>query len=405
MSLEINATIVRRKNVPQGFFAIVRDISEKKSLEEKLRQYSEHLEDLVQKRTEELSESEKRYSVLVEEASDGVMILQDKKIVFANKKAAEIIGYTRDEVNGLPLQKLVDEKYLPLAEEMYERNLRGNAPMTFEVEWRAKSGEHIPIEVSGARIYYKGRPAILRVARDIRNRKRMEEQRLKLEKLAIIGELATMVAHDLRNPLTSIKNACFYLKNTCPPRDGAECKSVFEMVEILEQETAFANAIINDLLDFAVKRPLEKKRKNINNIINRSLKKANMAENVKIERDFALRPIANVDEEQLERVFLNLIKNAAQAMPEGGRLTVGTSVTADRVEVVVRDTGTGIAKENMSKIFQPLFTTKAKGIGMGLAICKRIVEEHSGTIDAESEVGKGTVFLIKLPKNVEALAQ
>ena len=405
MSLEINATIVRRKNVPQGFFAIVRDITEKKSLEEKLKQYSEHLEDLVQKRTEELSESEKRYSVLVEEASDGVMILQDRKIVFANKKAAEIIGYTRDEVNGLPLQKLVDEKYLPLAEKMYERNLRGNAPMTFEVEWRTKNGEHIPIEVSGARIYYKGRPAVLCVARDIRNRKRMEEQRLKLEKLAIIGELATMVAHDLRNPLTSIKNACFYLKSTCPPRDGAECKSVFEMVEILEQETAFANAIINDLLDFAVKRPLERRRKNINNVIKRSLKKANMVENVRIERNFALRPIANVDEEQLERVFLNLIKNSAQAMAEGGRLTIETSETADHVEVVVRDTGTGIAKENMSKIFQPLFTTKAKGIGMGLAICKRIVEEHSGTIDVESEVGKGTAFLIKLPKKVEALAQ
>jgi len=92
-------------------------------------------------------------------------------------------------------------------------------------------------------------------------------------------------------------------------------------------------------------------------------------------------------------------------MAEGGRLTIETSETADHVEVVVRDTGTGIAKENMSKIFQPLFTTKAKGIGMGLAICKRIVEEHSGTIDVESEVGKGTAFLIKLPKKVEALAQ
>lgn len=406
MTLEINATIIRRQNAPQGLLAIVRDVTEKKTLEETLRQYSEHLEDLVQKRTEELSESEKRCSVLVEEANDGVIMSQDEKVIFANKKAAETLNYSRDKLIGLRIKEIVDEKYYPLVKERFHKRLKGiAAPSTYEIVMKTKTGQSIPIELSSACIDYQSRPAILVVLRDIKERKQLEEQRLKLERLAIIGELATMVAHDLRNPLTSIKNVCFYLKSTCPPRDGAECKSVFEMVEILEQETAFANAIINDLLDFAVKRPLEKKRKNINNIINRSLKKANMAENVKIERDFALRPIANVDEEQLERVFLNLIKNAAQAMPEGGRLTVGTSVTADRVEVVVRDTGMGIAKENMSKIFQPLFTTKAKGIGMGLAICKRIVEEHSGTIDVESEVGKGTAFMIKLPKNVEALAQ
>jgi PAS domain S-box-containing protein len=389
-----------------GLSIFVKDITERREMEEKLRQYSEHLEDLVQKRTEELSESEKRYSVLVEEANDGVIMSQDERVIFANKKAAETLNYSRDKLVGLRIKEVVDEKYYPLVKERYHKRLKGiAAPSTYEIVMKTKTGQSIPIELSSACIDYQSRPAILVVLRDIKERKQLEEQRLKLERLAIIGELATMVAHDLRNPLTSIKNVCFYLKSTCPPRDGAECKSVFEMVEILEQETAFANAIINDLLDFAVKRPLEKKRKNINNIINSSLKKANMAENVKIERDFALRPIANVDEEQLTRVFLNLIKNAAQAMPEGGRLTVGTSVTADRVEVVVRDTGTGIAKENMSKIFQPLFTTKAKGIGMGLAICKRIVEEHSATIDVESEVGKGTAFLIKLPKNVEALAQ
>ncbi len=389
-----------------GLSIFVKDITERREMEEKLRQYSEHLEDLVQKRTEELSESEKRYSVLVEEANDGVIMSQDERVIFANKKAAETLNYSRDKLVGLRIKEVVDEKYYPLVRERYHKRLKGiAAPSTYEIVMKTKTGQSIPIELSSACIDYQSRPAILVVLRDIKERKQLEEQRLKLERLAIIGELATMVAHDLRNPLTSIKNVCFYLKSTCPPRDGAECKSVFEMVEILEQETAFANAIINDLLDFAVKRPLEKKRKNINNIINSSLKKANMAENVKIERDFALRPIANVDEEQLTRVFLNLIKNAAQAMPEGGRLTVGTSVTADRVEVVVRDTGTGIAKENMSKIFQPLFTTKAKGIGMGLAICKRIVEEHSGTIDVESEVGKGTVFMTKLPRKVEASAQ
>jgi PAS domain S-box-containing protein len=374
-------------------------------MEEKLRQYSEQLEGLVQKRTEELLESEKRYSVLVEEAGDGVIILQDGKVVFANKKATEVIGYSRDELKGLPLEKLVDEKYLPLAKKMYERNLRGDVPITFEVEWRAKNGERIPIEVSGARIYHEGRPAVLRVARDIRERKRMEEQRLKLEKLATMGELATMVAHDLRNPLTSIRNAGYYIKNTCPYRTNTECKTTLEMLNIIEQETIFANNIINDLLDFAAKRPLQKKKQNINEIIEDSLTKGNIPRNIEVKRNFAKKATATLDEKQLERVFLNLIKNAVQAMPDGGKLAVTTKETKDNVEIIFADTGIGISEENMSKIFQPLFTTKAKGIGMGLPICKNIVEQHNGTIEVKSKAGQGTTFLIKLPKKEETKNQ
>ncbi len=398
---EYRSNPIRRGKKVVGFQTILRNITERKKMEEKLRQYSEQLEGLVQKRTEALLESEKRYSVLVEEAGDGVIILQDGKVVFANKKATEVIGYSRDELKGLPLEKLVDEKYLPFAKKMYERNLRGDVPITFEVEWRAKNGERIPIEVSGARIYYEGRPAVLRVARDIRDRKRMEEQHLRFEKLATIGELATMVAHDLRNPLTSIRNAGYYIKNTCPYRMNTECKTTLEMLNIIEQETIFANNIINDLLDFAAKRPLQKKRQNINEIIEDSLTKGNTPRNIEVERNFK-KAIIGVDEKQLERVFLNLIKNAVQAMPDGGKLAVTTKETKDNVEIIFADTGVGISEENMSKLFTPLFTTKAKGIGMGLAICKNIVEQHNGTIEVKSMVSQGTTFTIKLPKKEEA---
>jgi PAS domain S-box-containing protein len=405
ISLEVNATLIRRENIPQGFLAIVRDITEKRTLQEKLRQYSEHLEELVKKRTEELSEAEKRYSVLVEEASDGLLILQDRKIVFANKKTAEVLGYSKDELKELPSEKLVDEEYLPLAKMMYERVLQGEVSTTFEVEWRAKNGERIPMEVSDARITHQGHPAVLRVARDISDRKRMEEQRSKLEKLATIGELATMVAHDLRNPLTSIRNASFYVKNTYPYQGDTKCKTALEMLDIIEQETLFANNIINDLLDFAAKRPLQRKRRSINKIIECLLTKSDVPENIEVKKNFPERAIAAVDEKQLERVFLNLIKNAVQAMPNGGKLAVATTKTKDHVEIAFTDTGTGIAEEKKNKIFTPLFTTKAKGIGMGLAICKRIIEEHGGTIDFRSRVDQGTTFTIKLPKNKGASDQ
>jgi PAS domain S-box-containing protein len=379
-----------------------RDITERKQMEEKLRQYSERLEELVQKRTEELLESERRYSVLVEEANDGVVILQDGKVVFANKKGPEIICYPRNELIGLPFEKLVDEKYRQLTRERYDQRLRGERiPATYEIQVIAKNGERVPVELGAARINYQGRPADLLIIRDIRDRKRVEEQRLKLEKLATMGELATMVAHDLRNPLTSIRTAGYYIKNTCPHRADAKCKTIKEMLDIIEQETLFADNIINDLLDFGAKRPLQKKRQNINKLVEVSLMVSNIPENIKVKRKLAKNTIAAVDGKQLERVFLNLTKNAVQAMPNGGKLTVKTTETKDSIEIAFTDTGIGIPEENMSKILTPLFTTKAKGIGMGLPICKRIVEQHGGTIDVKSKVDRGTVFTIKLPKKGE----
>jgi PAS domain S-box-containing protein len=401
--VEMNTAIMKDADgKPIGFVAISRDITERKEMEEKLRQYSEHLEELVQKRTEELLESEKRYSVLVEEARDIVAIIQDEKIVFVNRKGSEVMGYSQEELIGLPYENIVTEKYRQLVNESYKRRMLGEmAPSTYEVELISKTGEHVPTELGVTRIDHQGRPASLIFGRDIRERKQLEGQHLKLEKLATMGELATMVAHDLRNPLTSIRNASFYIKNTCPNRATAECKTALEMFDIIEQETVFANNIINDLLDFAAKRPLQKKRQNINEIIEDSLTKGNIPRNTEVERNFK-KAIIGIDEKQLERVFLNLIKNAVQAMPDGGKLAVTTKETKDNVEIIFADTGVGISEENMSKLFTPLFTTKAKGIGMGLAICKNIVEQHNGTIEVKSKVGQGTTFTIKLPKKEEA---
>jgi len=402
-SVEYSSTVIKDGNKVVGTRGIVRDVTERKRMEEKLRQYSEHLEELVQKRTEELLESEKRYSVLVEEASDGVVIFQDEKIAFTNKKGAELIGYSKDELLGVPFEKLVSEKHRLIVRKRYEERLRGEKlSETFEIELIAKTGEYIQIELTDALVHYQGRPADLIIIRDIRERKQMEEERLKLEKLATIGELATMVAHDLRNPLTSIRNASYYIKNTCPHHAKPECKAALEMFDIIEQGTLFANNIINDLLDFAAKRPLQKEKQDINKIVDSSITISNIPENIKIERKFAKKAIVTVDEKQLQRVFLNLTRNAVQAMPNGGKLTIKTSETKDHAEIEFRDTGIGIADENMTKLFTPFFTTKAKGIGMGLAICKKIVEQHNGTIEVKNKLSQGTTFTIKLPKKEEA---
>jgi PAS domain S-box-containing protein len=399
VEFSLSALQVKEKQYALG---IVRDITERKKMEERLKQYSEHLEELVEKKTNELLESEKRYSALVEEANDGVAIIQDEKIVFANKKAPGIIGYTREEMIGLPLETFLDENYRQHVKELYQRKLRGEAaPPTLEMEWIAKTSEHVPVELSATLINYLGSPAILVIIRDISERKRIEKQHAKLEKLATIGELATMVAHDLRNPLTSIRNASFYVKGTCPHRENTECRAALEMLNIIDQETIFANNIINELLEFSTKGPLQKGKKNINRIIEDSLKVSNIPKSINIEKHFAGKTTARVDKGQLQRVFLNIIQNAAHSMPNGGKLIITTTGTKDHVEITFTDTGTGMAEEDMSKLFTPFFTTKAKGIGLGLAICKRIVEEHGGTIGFKSKVGQGTTFTIALPKKKE----
>jgi PAS domain S-box-containing protein len=392
-----------------GAVAFISDITRRKKAEqalleseEKLRQYSEKLEELVQKKTEELFESEKRYSILVEEAEDGVVILQDGKIVFSNKKCPENLGYSRDEVIGLPFEKLVGEKFRQLVKERYARRLLGETvTATYEIEVIAKNGERVPFEIRATLINYQGRSADLVVLRDVRERKRMEEQRLRLEKLAAIGEVTTMVAHDLRNPLTSIRNASFYIKSVCPCRADVQCKTALEMVDVLEKETTRAANIINDLLEFASKRPLQKTRQNINELIEDTLVVSNIPKNINVEKNFAEKAIASIDKKQLQRVFLNLIENAVQAMPNGGKLTVTTSETEDHIEMAFTDTGMGIPEEITSGIFQPFFTTRAKGIGIGLTASKKIVEQHGGTIGFKSKLGQGTTFIIKLPKKEE----
>jgi len=397
---EYRSNPVKLENKVVGFQTILRDITERIKMEEKLKQYSEHLEELVQKRTEELLESEKRYSVLVEEASDGVVILQDEKIVFANKKAGEIVGYSRGEAIGLPYEKLLDEEYHQQAKELYLGRLRGETiPATYELKLIAKTGERVPVEISGKLLHHQGLPAILVILRDIRERKRMEEQRLRLEKLAAIAELAAMVGHDLRNPLQSIENAVYYLNNELAFLSPSlpNSKKTMEMLRVINDSVNYADKIVRDLQDFSATKKPVLENIDINMLVKETLPQTEAPRNIEINTELSQLPEIKVDKNQMKRIFLNLITNAIQAMENGGTLTVSTKKTNGFVEISFKDTGVGISKENMEKLFTPFYTTKAKGMGMGLLICKKFVELHGGKVQVESEVGKGSVFTVKLP--------
>lgn len=383
---------------------ILRDVTERKQMEEKIKQYSEELENLVQKRTEELLESEKRYSVVVEEASDGVVLLKDEKVIFANKRAIEIFGYPKDETTGISVadfvEKLVDEKYRQIVKENYARAMHGKkVSATYEIELITKEGEHIPVEVSATHVNYQAHPANLIIIRDISERKRMEKERLRLERLATIGEVATMVGHDLRNPLQSIENAAYYLNNELPrlSHPGPVPQKTIKMLQSINHSVNYADRIVRDLQDFSVTRKPLLREIDIKTLVEESLSQVEKPENVKLITELETIPEMRLDEGMLKRVFVNLATNAVQAMEKGGTLKVSTKKTKGFVEVSFKDTGLGITKETIKKIFTPFFTTKAKGMGMGLPICKRFVEGHGGSITVESEEGKGSTFTVRLP--------
>jgi len=397
---EVRVSLLKERSRIIGLQAISRDITERKRMEEELRQHSEHLEELVQKRTKDLLELETRYSVLVKEASDGVVILQDERIVFTNKTILEISGYSRDELIGTSFGKIcgmVDEKYRQLVKERHEKRIRGEeVPARSELELIAKTGERIPIEASSAIIHHNGTPAVLTIVRDTRERKRIEEQHIGLEKLAAVGEAATMVGHDLRNPLQSIESATYYLNNELPHLQTTQ--KMIEMLKVINDSVDYADKIIRDLEDFSAMSKPTLEDNNINAIVKEVLSQVETQENMELVTKLGHLPEIKADKNMIKRVFLNLAMNGIQAMVEkGGRLRVSTKKTKGFVEIAFEDTGIGISKENKEKIFTPFFTTRAKGMGVGLAICKKFVESHGGSIEVESKEGKGSTFTVILP--------
>jgi PAS domain S-box-containing protein len=220
------------------------------------------------------------------------------------------------------------------------------------------------------------------------------------ERLAAIGETATMVGHDLRNPLQVIIGTLYLAREnlnniSCPQEKKQKIEKLFTRIG---QEIRYIDKIISDLRDYARPTKVELEETNISDVINETLSSLTIPDAIKVSVTISESfPKLMVDPTLLRRVFTNLILNAIQAMPDEGQLRIGAFETGEDAFINVQDTGVGIPKENLPKLFQPLFTTKAKGQGFGLAVCKKILELHGAEITVESEVGKGSTFTIKVP--------
>jgi nitrogen fixation/metabolism regulation signal transduction histidine kinase len=229
----------------------------------------------------------------------------------------------------------------------------------------------------------------------------LETQLQQVEKSAVVGRLASAIAHEIRNPLNYINLTLDHLRAKFAPEENGKRETFERLTAQLKKEVERINQQITDFLRYSRPIKLNLQPTDIRQIVADSMRIVEAQadeQNVQIsivERENA--PPVCADKEILRSVFNNLFINSVQAMCEGGKLTVTIDAENDFVKIEVADTGSGIAPENLDKIFEPYFSTKETGTGLGLAIVKKIVEDHSGTIEAASKLNEGTVFTVKLP--------
>jgi len=352
-----------------GFIEIVADLTERKRAEEALRL------------------SRASFHNVVDKSADGAIVVDRNGVVcFVNPAGKRLVTEPKAK-KLLSIGKLFGRPIV--------------AGDVMEVEIIRGDGEIGIAEMRVVDTEWEGENANLVSLRDITERKRAEEMSVRQERLAAMGALASIVGHEVRGPLSVIRNSVDFLRM----RLGTSLdEKVKRHLDILQEEVNTSNKIIDDTLNFARLKELVLTTVDANSVVEATINRSTVPANVKIERNFRTDlPQVTVDVSQIQQVFFNIITNAIDAMSEGGTLTIVTREQSVKgkgqgfVEISFQDTGAGIPKENLSKIFEPLFTTKSKGTGLGLATCRNIVNAHNGLVEVESEVGKGTIITVKLP--------
>jgi len=345
---------------------------------------------------------------------DGLVILDTGRLVIATNPAAETItGFSAESILGLPLAEA-----FPRNQDVFEKLevafREGTALTLRDVSWQGQSRERKAVDLSLTPLTNEDGELSgwIFVFRDMTPVKKLQEEVRKADRLAMMGTIAAGLAHEIKNPLGGIKGAAQLLtRETLSSESG-------EYLQIIIKETDRVNRLVNQLLTFARPKELKLQPININELIDALLilqKLPLEKRKIRLVREFdpSLPPVLG-DPDELKQVFLNFIVNAMDAVAEkhsegGGEIRIKTRmVTHFRIkdaegqkprrmaEVEIRDNGSGIKEEDVSKIFTPFFTTKEKGYGLGLAVTQRVVHEHGGAIHLTSEEGQGTTFQVLL---------
>ena len=383
----------------------------------------------IKKAKEALKESEKRYRTLFERSADAVLVIEGDNFVDCNSATVKMLGYKnkKELLNTHPSQ--LSPPLQPDGQDSFEKANQmmamafAQGSNRFEWDHQRKNGEVFPVEVLLTSIPFKVGNFLHVVWRDITERKQAEseleryrehleklvkERTLELEKvhvelvrkerLAALGELIATVSHEIRNPLGTIRNAVYSIGEAI---DKKKMDVVNRALKLAESNITRCNRIINELLDYTRKREIKLERTEIDSWLNGVLDEQEFPEDIECVRELHSGIVLLIDRENIRRAVNNVITNAIQALQEedsrGNRITVESVKTGEWLELRFIDTGPGIPDEIKKKIFEPLFSTRSFGVGLGVPIIKNIMEEHQGEVKFQSEVDKGTIVTLTLP--------
>jgi len=378
-----------------GFVAIMRDLTERK-----------HAEAALQ-------ESEEKYRSLVANATDAIFIVQDGRIKFPNPITLTLAGYSEEELATIPFIDLIHPEDQAMVLNNYTRRLKGEeVPSTYTFRVIKKRGEELWGQLNAVLITWEGRPAILCFIRDITPQKRLEAQYLHAQKMEAVGTLAGGIAHDFNNLLQAVLGYTEILL-----LDKEKLEHGYQELQEIKRAAQRGGELTQRLLTFSRRVPSKLRPVNLNQEINQiqKLLQRTIPKMINIEITLAddLRTV-NADPAQIEQALMNLAVNARDAMPERGKLMIGTkNITLDEkyckmhlgvkpgeyVLLTVTDTGHGMDRETLGHLFEPFYTTKGvgRGTGLGLSMVYGIIKSHEGYIFCDSQIGKGTTFEIYLP--------
>jgi|GEM_PF-557980 len=386
--VESRWTLVHNSDwTPKSILVFNTDITEKNRL---LRELDER---------KKIENAFKMFAIALEEAPDAVQIVDlDGHIIYSNKTIEKIYGFTPEEFKGKHVNELNEDP--EFANKVIIPAIKETGHWVGELKVKHKNGKTVPVLINASIFADEfGKPlAMVGIIRDLTEQKeieQLEKQLLQADKLATVGRLASGVAHEINNPLGNISlYAQMLLKKAGNESDRNK-------LNIINDESSRAAHIVKSLLDFS----RESEPRMILTDINYEIRKAldlleYQIKDIKVIPLFQILPEIYCDPGQINQVLINILTNSIQAITENGEIMIETRLEKNNVDIIITDNGVGIPEKNMNKIFEPFFTTKktGEGTGLGLSISYGIIKRHNGSIEVKSQVGKGTTFIIKLPK-------
>ncbi|MEW6669862.1 MAG: PAS domain S-box protein [Thermodesulfobacteriota bacterium] len=346
-----------------------------------------------------LQHSEKKLRAILDTATSAILSIdEDHKIVLFNNAAQQMFGYTQGEILGKDLEILVPPRYgdhrqfVQRFKETREPSAMGK---TLHFTAVRKGGEEFPIELSVSHMVLDGKITFTGIIRDVSEERLLEKKLLQSERLAAVGQAVAHVAHELRNPLMIIGGFAGQIRRGLrEEKDGVKMDMILEEVKRLER-------LVSGLADFTKTYRLVKRPTDLAAVIQDVIK---IMAGVYPPDKYAFmgrygRDVGEIDcdPDKLKQVFINIFSNGCEAMTDGGRITVSVEPIPGGVEIRIGDEGVGIPEQQVQHLFEPFYTTREKGLGLGLSISYKIVQAHGGEIYAESQAGRGTTFVIRLP--------